>query len=92
MLSVGKVIVFWQVFCNIWRKKYGSFSPKFSRGFFCQNPFSAILRQKVPITNKLLGPLNFFLRLLLPCPDCKEFLCLVSAEDPALVSLDLDIL
>ena len=32
MLSIAKVLVFYQVSCNICQKKYGSYSPQIWRG------------------------------------------------------------
>ena len=45
MSSVGKVIVYRQVCCNIWQK-YDSFSPKLFGEKFSSKSFSAILRLK----------------------------------------------
>ena len=73
MSSVGKVVVFQQVFFLIWQKN-GSYSLNFQEKYFCQNPFSAILRlfkktkQKGRMTTKLEGSGVKGLRSLLRLP------------------------
>jgi len=50
MLSVGKDVVFFSRFVAIFGKRYCSFSPKFcGKKFFCQNPFSAILKMSTEL-------------------------------------------
>ena len=54
--SVGKVVVFWQVRCNIWQKIHLFSAKNFVEIFFCQNSFPAIWRLKiVPFSTKLEG-------------------------------------